>query len=128
MANKTKAQVEAELAELQATHEKLKRDVVRKVKALTDEHGWCDAATEALRELGLAAPAIRVTLTITDPELLAEVANARAGYDAVQADDVARGARGEVDTALLYEIEGCDYDNVVEVHRDSIEVVKADAR
>jgi hypothetical protein len=128
MANKTKAQVEAELAALKATHEKLKTDVVRKVKDLTEEHGWCDAATEALRELGLAAPEIRVTLTITDPDRLAKIANDRAGMIVVDGDAIAKGARGDVDTALLYAIEGTEYDEVVQVDRDTIEVVKADAR
>jgi hypothetical protein len=128
MANKTKAQVEAELADLHAEHAKLKADVVRKVNELTDLHGWCDEAKNALRELGLASPEIRVTLTITNPELLAKIANDKAGMVVVSAEDIARGQRGEVDTALLYAIEGTEYDEVVEVDRDSVEVVKADAR
>ncbi len=56
-------------ADIQAELDQLKLDVVAKVRELTEAHGWCDAAEEALEELGLVetpGPTV-VQVTIRDP-------------------------------------------------------------
>lgn len=121
----TKAELEVELAALKATHEQLKADVVRVAKEKAESHGWCSVVNDALNELGLGEPQIKVTLTILDPRRLHEIANDKADYglsELLRPDGTVN--KHAVTAAIQWAIEGIDHEDVVEPDFDSVELVK----
>lgn len=124
MARETLAQAQARANAAEQALAEHKAKVVEVAHKYAEDHDWCSVVNDALRELGLGAPRIEVTLTITDPKALLEVANQRSDYplnDFMQQDGTVRPMA--LETALQWAIEGVDAEDVVEVDRNSIRVL-----
>lgn len=54
-----------QIADAMKQREDLEKAVFKKVRELTNEHGWCSVAEEAMADLGIQAPLGEVSVTVT---------------------------------------------------------------